>query len=79
MCCEQSVYVILPDKCPNAVEHGSKLIEMATFAGPDSEHPCISENKVFQDPKRDCIRNGVWTGRDPKCFSKTQIFRSIMA
>ncbi len=39
---------------------------MSTYVGTISEHECEFDSKVFEDPKPECIREGVWT-RDKKC------------
>ncbi len=55
-------------KLPGSCHHGGKAIEMVTISGPVSEPICDLDMKIFDDPRRkDCIKEGVWTQREPKC------------
>ena len=50
--------------------HGGKVMQMGTFVGATAEYVCNVDLKIFGAPKRECTREGVWTGLEPECRSK---------
>jgi len=55
--------------CPAVYYHKGKVIQMSTYVGTGLEYDCEVNLKIFDNPKKECIRDGVWTGLDPKCLS----------
>ena len=55
--------------CPPVYYHKGKVIQMSTFVGTDIYYDRDIDLKIFDNPKKKFIKEGVWTGLEPKCMS----------